>query len=713
MDGASLTQESNRRDLAFWREILSRAPALANIPGRRRVTAPTGLGCNRGDMGFLRITLHGGAVASPNSLLAAFIATLEEAYSLDSIVIDHWNSKCGTEQVGGLLVPIGSFTPVVLTTVDMSAADRLKWVALATAQANAHRSYDTSELEHVFCDFLRSRKIALRQFGFVYIDAEQSAHLSALASPLDAIVETPHEIQLALTVSNEDLQLRLGVDLDVLGEVQAQRLFGLLLEKWRETSGLPECRLGEQTWRVRQWPKIEIVEPMKSQKGAPSQNVEREIPVTTEQLVVLREADTPGISEISLSNRMITKEFIARPSLDKRRLTRAINVLVRRHEAMRTRFFRKDEGYGAYLEREPSKILFFEQAKDEVEALRRGSEVAQHVISLMDPLFRVTVIEFGNEGDLIIAAAHHGITDGHSVGLILEELFRAYLGMDLPKIEMDIETYFREYDFQAKPESKDLRDNFLGALFANPPPIPDIGRKSVEIWAHDNVLKYGRRGSLTHLISPDQRSSLQERAKLVGATESSMVSAAFASMLAERGRVDEVILAVASSQRTSRYLKYYVNCLTTNLPVRVRPSAYGRLDDLAAAIKQGIEAASVHRTFLDAYSFGEFRDVVLAKGSYMTLFLTGEVAPGNWSSGSLSAPIQRFDATGEIDLGSMKLDLSPGIVLEHTTTKALDVRSFKTHDSLGIALAYDTLGFDYDEAEAFLADVVARLNLPG
>ncbi len=358
MDGASLSYETNRRDLAYWREVLFRAPAVAKIPGRRRVTAPTGLGCNRGDMGFLCVTLQAGAVADPISLLAVFIATLEEAYFLDAIVIDRWFSNRSADQIGRLQGPIDSFAPVVLSAIEMSAPDRLNWVARSAAQANAHRSYDTPEIEHAFCDWLRSSNIALRQFGFAYIDAEQSALLSALESPLDAIAETPHEIQLALTVSNEDLQIRLGVDLEVVGEEQAQRLFGLLLEKWRTTPGLPDCQLGEQTWHARQWPEIDIVEPEETRTSAPSQNVEREIPVTTDQLVVLREADTPGIDELSLSNRMIAKEFIVRPSLDKGRLTRAIDLLVQRHEAMRTRFFRKDEGFGAYLERDPSKILF-------------------------------------------------------------------------------------------------------------------------------------------------------------------------------------------------------------------------------------------------------------------------------------------------------------------------------------------------------------------
>ncbi len=709
----------NRAALAHWKEILHSAPEAARVPGRRRALAPVGLGRNRGSMGIVRATLPGlggNAASLADGLMAAFARALAETYGVDSVVIDRWFTERNADQPAGLTGPFDSSFPVVLPSAGGDDAALLADVARADAGGRANRCVDTPGLEQALADWLRSRGIALRQFGFAFLDAQLSGLLSALGDPLDAVAVTPNEIQFAAAADGADMQLRLAVDLDVMSEAQAHALLEAIVSGLAGFAGegVAVPALSGIGWNTRDWTKIEDEEPEPDELEAIENvaNVERTFPATTRQLGILHQLDHPKCSPSMSLTYVIGKEFFVRPQMDVDRLRRAVETVRARHEAMSTRFFRKSDGYGAYLEKEPSELFFVEHVADDEEALKRATELAAETIDVTDPMFRIHVIRCGDEADLLVASAHHLVSDGYSLGLVVEEVVKAYIGLPLPEVEMNIDEFLRDFDHVGDPDSFARREAFMRDLFADPPPIPNIGRKAKGLKSNVELVEGEPGKDLVTIIPLEQQTRLRERAKAAGTTESAMVVAAYAKAIASLGGVDDVILDVSHAMRQNRRLENYVNCVSSGVPVRLKPYAFEGLDAAACEISRQVDNASQFGPFTDILFGGEFHDEIVRKGSYTVLFFAGDVTANKWTQDTASAPLQRIGAEGEIDMGMAKITPVQNIPREGAVIMELVLRSFVSPDGLGIAVRYDPLGYTEQDAQAVLDEAVSFLVDP-
>jgi len=706
-----------RSDIAYWKEVLHHGPSIAPIPGRSRAASPTGMGSNRGRVGFLegKIPLQAsgsGQDVTAACLLAAYAKALAKRFSMKSIIVDRWFTERGEGAPSGLKGPLDSSYPIVLRTTDQPRSELLKQVERADANGHAHRSVDTPSLELALGQDLRLRHVSLRQFGFAFLDGSRVAELGTLDHPLDAVPASWHEIQLAASVSDAGILCRLTVDLDVVAEATARRLFDECLGELAGLLETPAPHVSDAPlWTVRTWsgPQRTGVEVERSPlDGLP--NVEREIAVTSTQTALLRFQEHPAATSHARIAFTISKEFKIRPQMDADRLRRAIETIMARHEVMRTRFFRKGAGYGAYLERAPTEFFRVEDVADEAEAMDRATELAQESIDIEAPMFRVTVIRFGAESELIVAKAHHLVVDGYSLGLIVEETVKAYLGLPLDPVAMGIDQFIRDFDHVGKPGSFEARDTFLRRLYAEPlPEIPDLGRKAKGHRPNVDIVDCGLGAEVSISIPADRQQILRQRAKTAGTTETAMVIAAFAQTIAARGGVDDMILQVPAALRHDRRLENYVNFVASDIPVRVSPSRFQTLEALAVSLGERLDEAMQFAPFMDANYFGDLHDEVVAKGSYTSLFLVGNQTVERWTHATQSAPLQRARGTGELDLGMFKVTPLPDMRREKPWTSELDLRTYPTGNGLGLSLTYDVLGYDEAEARDILREVVEWL----
>jgi hypothetical protein len=522
-----------------------------------------------------------------------------------------------------------------------------------------------------------------------------------------------NEIQLAVVVGGSAPAVRLSVDLDVVDEATARRLLDDVLDRMSIGSKARASLFqGATQWNVRDAsgegrPETAAAAEPSLLQGMP--NVEREIPVTSTQLGLLRFHDHPAGNRHTKGCFTVSKEFRIRPQMDADRLRRAIETVMGRHEMMRTRFFRKPDGYGAYIEKTPTEFFRVEHVADEAAAMVRATELAQEIIEIDAPMFRITIIRYGAESDLIVAKGHHLVIDGYSLGLIVEETVKAYLGLPLDPVEMTIDRFIREHDHVGKPGSFERRDEFLRGLFTDPPPVPNIGRKAKglipNVIAVDATLSGHTMGSL----SREQQDELRRRARAVGTTETAMVAAAFAQMIGARGGVDEIVLQLPAALRHDRRMENYVNFVASDVPVRVSLSRQDTLESLALSISQGIAESLPFAPFMDSNYFGAVHDEVVAKGSYTCLYVVGNRTVDRWTQATQSAPLQRANATGELDLGMFKVTPLPDMRDERPNANELDFRTYPIADGLGFTLTFDTLGYDQNEADDIMRDVVERL----
>lgn len=136
--------------------------------------------------------------------------------------------------------------------------------------------------------------------------------------------------------------------------------------------------------------------------------------------------------------------------MDKERLAEAVREVVRRHEALRTKFYIKDE-------------TFFQNVTDE------NIEVTVYADTPFDKVWEKFLAPFDLEKELPFRAAiceeesvtyllmdmHHSIADGASTTIIMKDLLTLYRGGNLPKQKYQYKDYsewLKTYDFAKEKE---------------------------------------------------------------------------------------------------------------------------------------------------------------------------------------------------------------------------------------------------------------------
>ncbi|MFD1152379.1 condensation domain-containing protein, partial [Saccharothrix hoggarensis] len=132
--------------------------------------------------------------------------------------------------------------------------------------------------------------------------------------------------------------------------------------------------------------------------------------------------------------------------LDLDRLAVAVAGLVARHESLRTRFAVVDgapvqlvddvwQGRVEVVDAPPTADLDAAARAFALDVLARPFDLAR------GPLFRVDVLRFDDENLVLALSMHHIVSDGWSIGLVLDELAGLYAGHELPPLPVRYRDY--------------------------------------------------------------------------------------------------------------------------------------------------------------------------------------------------------------------------------------------------------------------------------
>jgi amino acid adenylation domain-containing protein len=113
--------------------------------------------------------------------------------------------------------------------------------------------------------------------------------------------------------------------------------------------------------------------------------------------------------------------------LDRNRLVAALDIVVNRHESLRTTFGDTD-GVPTQVVAARVDVPVLDIVESEVDALVR------HPFDLAaGPLVRAGLARAGTDEHVLVLVVHHAIVDGWSCGILFDELARCYAGEDLPE----------------------------------------------------------------------------------------------------------------------------------------------------------------------------------------------------------------------------------------------------------------------------------------
>lgn len=284
-------------------------------------------------------------------------------------------------------------------------------------------------------------------------------------------------------------------------------------------------------------------------------------------------------------------------SLDLSALQRAVDLVVSRHEVLRTTYREVGGELWQYVQPPPENVL---EVRDLRAAAGSGTVVDAAVAGRVDldlvagPVFRAQLFRTADDTWVLVCTAHHIAFDGWSAALLWRELDAAYAAFsdgrqpELPPCEIQYSDVAHEQRalLDGPEVTADLafwRDRLAGAT---PPELPaDFPRRV----AHSDA---GR------MVRAVLSAELVRELTAVAAAESTTLFAALvtglALTIARWSGGDDVVLGTAVLGRERPELAGVIGCLINTVVLRVRP---GRDDDvrtLVRAVGADLRASLAH-----------------------------------------------------------------------------------------------------------------------
>ena len=259
--------------------------------------------------------------------------------------------------------------------------------------------------------------------------------------------------------------------------------------------------------------------------------------------------------------------------LDLLALERTLSEIIIRHEVLRTTFAEKDGGPVQVIGKpEPASIEFEDLTgvpaeAAEMEAMRLAGEETQRPFELgSGPLFRVRVFRIAHERHTAIFTMHHIISDGWSIGVLINEVAALYEAFSsggispLPELEIQYADFARWQREWLEDGALDQQLGYWRARLAGAPSVlslpADRPRPAIK----------GRSGALhTIEIGPELTSSLGSLSRSNGSTLFMTLLAAFNALLSRYTHITDIVVGadVANRNRaeTEALIGFFVNML--------------------------------------------------------------------------------------------------------------------------------------------------------
>ncbi|HEX8558455.1 MAG TPA: amino acid adenylation domain-containing protein [Pyrinomonadaceae bacterium] len=290
-------------------------------------------------------------------------------------------------------------------------------------------------------------------------------------------------------------------------------------------------------------------------------------------------------------------------SLDARVLGRALSEVVRRHESLRTTF--------AVTGGEPAQVIHpasemalevedlgaFAEAEREAEARRLAAEEAARPVDLAaGPLLRARLLRLSEEEHVLLLTMHHIVTDGWSMGILVNEvaaLYAAFLkGEESPLPELtvqyaDFAAWQREW-MQGEVLERELqywRGQLGGELPALELPT-DRPRPAVQAF---------RGASKSFVLGGDLNRALSRLSQGEGATRFMVLLCAFEALLHYYGGQDEVVVGVNVANRDRREIEGVIGFFVNTLALRTDLSGDPTFRELLRRVRSAALGAYAHQ----------------------------------------------------------------------------------------------------------------------
>ncbi|MEH2621948.1 amino acid adenylation domain-containing protein/non-ribosomal peptide synthase protein (TIGR01720 family) [Bradyrhizobium sp. AZCC 1719] len=263
--------------------------------------------------------------------------------------------------------------------------------------------------------------------------------------------------------------------------------------------------------------------------------------------------------------------------LDVAALSAALSEVVRRHEALRTRFESRGDGAVQVID-PPWPVALSPQAVEPRQARQRADAIMQQPFDLArDRLLRVALLQLSPDVHVLVLAMHHVVSDGWSMGVLVREVETLYAALaagrpsPLPALPIQYADYAvwqrRWLADAALTRQLGYWTEQLSGAPAGLELAADRPRPAVPSF---------RGGLRTFTVDPGRTAALIKLARQEGATLFMALLAAFNVLLARWSGQDDVVVGTPIAGRTRAetegLIGFFVNMLALRTDLTGAPS---------------------------------------------------------------------------------------------------------------------------------------------
>ncbi|POO79777.1 non-ribosomal peptide synthetase [Bacillus sp. MBGLi97] len=276
--------------------------------------------------------------------------------------------------------------------------------------------------------------------------------------------------------------------------------------------------------------------------------------------------------------------------LDIQKLERAFQGLIRRHESLRTSFV---------LENSTPRQNIHDSVEFNIEMIERGGRSDEAIMASFvrrfdlakAPLFRIGLLKLEENRHMLLFDMHHLISDGVSIGIILEELARIYKGEQLPELRLQYKDYAVWQSRQAAEGYKKDRA-YWKEVFAGELPVlqllSDYPRPPVQSFEGDRV---------SIKLDAGIKDRLNRLAEQNGATLYMVMLSAYYTLLSKYTGQDDIIVGTPSAGRNHSDTEGIVGMFVNTLAIRSEVKQDETFTQLISRVRKRVLDAFSHQDY--------------------------------------------------------------------------------------------------------------------
>ncbi|MEQ7052119.1 non-ribosomal peptide synthase/polyketide synthase [Paenibacillaceae sp. P-4] len=291
--------------------------------------------------------------------------------------------------------------------------------------------------------------------------------------------------------------------------------------------------------------------------------------------------------------------------LDRSRFEAAFRKLIARHDILRTGF---ELVQGEAVQRIHDTVDFAIEYR-KVEEQEVQQQVKQFIRTFeldKPPLLRVGLIEIAEtkEQHVLLFDMHHIISDGVSIGIVLQEIMRHYHGEQVPPLHIQYKDYAAWQQSEAQKEQLRHQQAYWLDQFQGELPILELPTD----YARPAMQQYGGL-TLPFRIDKDVADGLNRIAADTGTTLYMVLLAAYTVMLHKYTGQEDIVVGTPIAGRTHEELQPLIGMFVNTLAIRAYPAG-------AKAFRSYLD--EIRSTMLGAYEHQQYPFEELVEGLQLT-----------------------------------------------------------------------------------------------